>query len=71
MNKKFAKSGKQNQTSGKLVLFGRHAVMAALDNPKRKIQKLVCTPENATQIRLKYPNLNVVTADKKDIDKIT
>lgn len=68
--KKFVKLGKQNTNSNGLVLYGRHAVMAALENPNRKLKKLVCTPENAVQIRAKFPNLNVVTADKKDIDKL-
>lgn len=68
--KKIAKSGKQNLSSNGLILYGRHAVMAALENPKRRLKKLVCTAENANQIRIKYPNLNVVTADKKDIDKL-
>ncbi len=68
--KKFAKPVKQKNNSNDLVLYGRHAVMAALENPSRKLKKLVCTPENAVQIRAKYPSLNVVTADKKDIDKL-
>ncbi len=68
--KKFVKSGKQNTNSNGLILYGKHAVMAALDNPARKIKKLVCTPDNAAQIKLKYPHITVISADKKDIDKI-
>ena len=70
MSKKFVKNGKQNQSCSKLVLYGRHAVMAALENPARKIQKLVCFAENATSVRAKYPHVNIVVADKKEIDKL-
>ena len=70
MKKKFVRHDIQKSTSTGLVLYGRHAVMSALENPNRKIKKLVCTSENATEIREKYASLNVVVADKKDIDKL-
>ena len=68
--KKFVKQGKQNLSSNGLILYGKHAVMSALENPNRKIKKLLCTVENATYVKSKYPNLNVVTVDKKEIDKL-
>lgn len=70
MKKKFSKPYQSKTNSQGLILYGRHAVLAALENPARKIHKLVCTSENAVSLRAKYPNLNIVTADKKDIDKL-
>ena len=42
MPKKFAVPTKTS-----LILYGRHAVIAALNNSERKIIKLLCTAENA------------------------
>ena len=70
MKRKFSNQSSAKTGSQGLVLYGRHAVMSALNNPNRKISKLVCTPENALEIREKFPNLNIITADRKDIDKL-
>ena len=70
MKRKFSKQSSAKTGSQGLVLYGRHAVISALNNPNRKISKLVCTPENALEIREKFPNLNIITADRKDIDKL-
>ena len=70
MKKKFVRHDGLKSNSAGLVLYGRHAVMAALENPERKIHKLVCTAENASEIRAKYANLHLVVADRKDIDKL-
>jgi len=69
MKKNFMKNPKKKMNTNGVILYGRHAVMAALENPARKIYKLVCVSENAVSLRAKYPNLNIVIADKKDIDK--
>lgn len=55
---------------GRVVLYGRHAVSAALENPARKIYKVMVLPENAAEMRAKYPALQIVTADKKEFEKI-
>ncbi len=70
MKKNFMKNPKKKMNTNGVILYGRHAVMAALENPARKIHKLVCTSDNAVSLRAKYPNLNIVIADKKDIDKL-
>lgn len=57
-------------TKAPLILYGRHAVLAALHNPARQIQKLVVTAENAATIRRDFPNLPTVVADKKEIERL-
>ncbi len=52
-----------------LIIYGRHAVISALKNPKRKIQKLLITAENREEVErlgLKTP-FSIV--DKKDFAK--
>lgn len=53
-----------------LILYGRHAVFAALSNPKRQITKILCTAENAAELRKTAPGFPVNIVDKKEIDRI-
>ena len=62
-------------SSAPLILYGRHPVMAAVCNRRRKINKILCTKENFEEIRAAClrndlnPGLaNIV--DKKEIDRI-
>lgn len=57
-------------TKAPLILYGRHAVEAALKNPTRQVQKLILTAESVAEFRRKYPHLNILVADKKEIDKL-
>ena len=67
MNKNFKQ--KQNKELRGVVLYGRHAVMAALANPKRQINKILCVKENADEIR-KVTKIAPQIVDKKEIDKL-
>ena len=50
-----------------VILYGRHAVLEALKNPQRKINRLLVTKENAAEIKGKiHPEI----ADKKEFDRI-
>lgn len=53
-----------------LILYGRHAVLSALKNPHRKISKLLCTKENAEEIRRTAPNISLQIVERKEIDKL-
>lgn len=53
-----------------LILYGRHAVLSALKNPRRKISKLLCTKENADEIRRTSPNIPLQIVERKEIDKL-
>lgn len=68
--KKNTKSKGQNATADNLILYGRHAVFAALNNPVRKIKKLLCTFENAAEIRQKFPTLMPAIVEKKELDRL-
>lgn len=70
MPKKFAVPTKTS-----LILYGRHAVIAALNNSERKIIKLLCTAENASEAKKictgrGLPETTVNIVDRKEIDRI-
>ncbi len=62
--------GFKKNTSNIVVLYGRHAVFAALENQKRQIIQLICTPENRTELEQKFPHLSPVLKTKKEIEAI-
>ncbi len=53
-------------------LYGAHAVRAALMNPKRRILRLIATPNGAESIAepARQRGLQVETADAKDMDRM-
>ena len=60
---------------GNLVLYGRHPVFAALSNPERRATKILCTEENAPELRellskLHKEQVTLQIVDRRDIDKI-
>ena len=66
-----SKFSKNTPSSSKqaLVLYGRHAVLAALKNPARHIEKILCTKENATEI-LQITSFTPQIVERKEIDKL-
>ena len=65
MNKKFL----TEPVKQSLIIYGRHAVMAALANPKRHIEKIWCTKENVAEIT-KVSKISPKVVERKDIDKL-
>ena len=63
---------KESNTKNKdqLIIYGRHAVLSALKNPHRHIQKLVVTLENRKEVESLYPNITITTADKKEFTRM-
>ena len=62
-----------NTSSGN-ILYGRHPVMAVLNNPRRRISKILCTKDNFDEIKAVCQqnkiNTGIInTVDKKDIDR--
>lgn len=64
------KIGNKKPGSEGIILYGRHAVTAALENPQRKIFKLVCTPEQVSGLQRRFPDVRIVAAEKKEIDRL-
>ncbi len=58
--------------TGEFWIGGKHAVLSAIKNPKRKINKLIITEENQKDFNPKNFNKKILieTKDKKEIDKI-
>ncbi len=69
--KNFHKQRETNTPAAKeqLIIYGRHAVISALKNPKRKIQKLLITAENRAEIDKLGLKIPYTVADKKDFAK--
>lgn len=58
--------------TGSFWIGGKHAVLSAINNPKRKINKLIITQENQKDFDTKSLNKKIIVEikDKKEIDKI-
>lgn len=64
------KPQKQSAQSNEHIIYGRHAVLSALSNPKRVIKKLIIAKENKSEFEAKNFNTNPLYVDKKEIDKL-
>ncbi len=64
-----SKNNPNSQQKNQLILYGRHAVLAALSNPKRQINKILCTKENASEIRATC-RITPQIVERKEIDKL-
>ncbi len=53
-----------------VLIYGRHAVMSALANPKRKIIKVMCLKENIGEIKGKIADNKIATVERKELDKL-
>ena len=51
MSKNFNNRNSSVNQNKQNILYGRHAVLSALANPKRQISKILCTKENADEIK--------------------
>lgn len=62
-------------SNGTVILYGRHPVSAALSNPDRQISKILCTQENADELKKlleknkRTPGLLSIV-DRKEIDRL-
>lgn len=61
---------KKENNKEQLIIYGRHAVLSALKNPRRHIQKLLITAENRPEIEKETPNTPYIITDKKEFSKI-
>ncbi len=68
------RSNNSNNSAG-TILYGRHPVMAVLNNKNRRISKILCTKDNFDELKAVCLQNNINpgllnTVDKKEIDRI-
>ena len=68
--KKLHNTQKKENNKDQLIIYGRHAVLSALKNKKRHIQKLLITAENRAEIEKEVPNTPYIITDKKEFSRI-
>ena len=68
--KKFKSNKDTTSALNELIIYGRHACISALKNPKRHIQKLLITEDNKKEIDALGLNISYKITDKKDIEKL-
>ena len=63
--KKFHQQRKVSTDTSKdqLIIYGRHAVISALKNPRRKIQKLLISAENRIEVEKAAPQVPATVID--------
>ena len=69
MAKNFNNKQGSSQQNKQNILYGRHAVLSALANPKRQINKILCTKDNVEEVR-KVTKITPQVVEKKEIDKL-
>ena len=68
MLKKFWREKMPNKNQ--VTIYGRHAVEAALANPRRKISKVFCLRENFNEIKGKIADNKIAVAERRELDKM-
>ncbi|MCI5544018.1 MAG: 23S rRNA (guanosine(2251)-2'-O)-methyltransferase RlmB [Azospirillum sp.] len=53
-----------------VTIYGRHAVLAALSNPHRRISKVMCIKENINEIKGKIADNKITIVERRELDKI-
>lgn len=69
------KRPQNNSNRNTIILYGRHPVMAVLNNPERRINKILCAKDTFDEVKevcLKNKiNIGLInTVDKKEIDRV-
>lgn len=52
-----------------VLIYGRHAVIAAINNPRRHIIKVMCLRENANELKGKIADNKIAIVERKEIDR--
>ena len=58
------------QNTNQVLIYGKHAAEAALDNPRRKIFRIFCLRENAALFAGKGVDGKICVVDKKELEKM-
>ena len=58
------------QNKNQVLIYGKHAVNAALNNPRRKIGKIYCLKENLGELQGKIADNKIAVVDKKELEKM-
>ena len=57
------------QNKNQVVIYGRHAVFAALANPRRSIVRVDCLKENAAELRGRIGEQTLSVVERRELEK--
>ncbi len=58
------------QNKGEVIIYGRHAVKAALANPRRNIMRVFCLKENLAELAGKVSEKKVSVVGRQELEKM-
>lgn len=66
---------KKTHNNNDVILYGRHAVLSAIQNPNRKIYQIFCTDDVASEVlsvcaKAKVPEKTVVVVKRNELEKM-
>ena len=64
----YKKNFKKPQSSSQILIYGKHSVISAINNPKRKCKNLYITKATLDELKFKTNHLNVIICDKRELD---
>lgn len=57
-------------SKNQVIIYGKHAVLAAIANTDREIQKLMIVKENLPEVKGKIDDNKIVIVERKEVDKL-
>lgn len=64
----YKKKAKKTHSSSQILIYGKHSVISALNNPKRKCKNLYITKAVLDELKLGNTDINIILTEKRELD---